>query len=760
MVLALVLLASVPFLARPGLPRDTDAELHVFRTAQVRACWEQGVFYPRWAPDFYYGYGYPIFNYYAPLTYHIGSALSFVPGLDVVAAVKGVFVLGLLLGGMGSYLVARDLSGAAAGIVAAAVFLFSPYVLFIDPHARGDLAEHFALGLLPMAVFFQRRLVERGGRAHLLGFSICIACLPLSHNLLGVVGLGVLLAAFVWQVTVEGRRDGVGRGALGFAIAGALSAFFWLPLLLELNAVKLTVVGPGHFDFRNHFVTLAELLAPSRRIDMGAMAPNFHHNVGLAAWGLALAGAAVLLRRDLPARWALLFFVAASAGLLFLMTPASRFVWERVPGLEYLQFPWRLLGTAAFTLAVLAGAAVHHLPGGGWRPAWLAGTVLAVLLLALPTTFAYPWEPDFGDTSPAGIVAFELEGKVVGTTSTGDFLPRTVDMPPQPLPSLVESYLGPGPVDKVNRATLPDGTDVRILEHGPTHDRFATSSQRNFYLRIYTLLFPGWHAYVDGEEVALEVGRPEGSFYFPVPAGDHDVLVRFEDTAPRRAGWWIAAGGALVLGLALAFVRAPVREAAPDPARRIDVSVVVWVGGALVLFALFRYTWVESQAAWFRHHSAPGEAAAARYQQRAVLGGQIELLGFDLPQRRVRPGEAFEITLYWRALGSLEVNYQSFVHLTQPSTMSWGQSDALNPGGLPTTRWSPDRYVWDVHRVQVRPEAAVGTYTLEVGLYTLADGQRLPVLSEDGAPSGATTVVLDVPVEVLPRGWPSWEVQR
>ena len=31
--------------------------------------------YPRWAPDYFLGYGYPVFNYYSPLTYVIVSVL-------------------------------------------------------------------------------------------------------------------------------------------------------------------------------------------------------------------------------------------------------------------------------------------------------------------------------------------------------------------------------------------------------------------------------------------------------------------------------------------------------------------------------------------------------------------------------------------------------------------------------------------------------------------------------------------------------------
>jgi uncharacterized membrane protein len=92
LVLALALVAAAPFLTRPGLPHQTDAELHVYRAAELGHTLRAGAFYPRWAPDFYFGYGYPIFNYYAPLTYYLANLFDLLPGVDIVGGVKAVFV--------------------------------------------------------------------------------------------------------------------------------------------------------------------------------------------------------------------------------------------------------------------------------------------------------------------------------------------------------------------------------------------------------------------------------------------------------------------------------------------------------------------------------------------------------------------------------------------------------------------------------------------------------------------------------------------
>jgi uncharacterized membrane protein len=200
LALALALVAALPFLTRPGLPRGTDAELHVFRAAELGASLRAGDLYPRWAPDFYYGYGYPIFNYYAPLTYYLANLCTLLPGVGIVAGVKLVFILGLASAALGTYLFVRDWLGARPGLLAAALYVFSPYVFFVDPHLRGVLAESFSLGLFPLALWAYRRTLTDRRRRWTLTAAILQAALIMTHNLLGIVFTAILLAYLLWEL--------------------------------------------------------------------------------------------------------------------------------------------------------------------------------------------------------------------------------------------------------------------------------------------------------------------------------------------------------------------------------------------------------------------------------------------------------------------------------------------------------------------------------------------------------------------------------
>jgi hypothetical protein len=751
-VAALALLAASAFIVRAGLPRATDAELHVYRAAELNHVLGEGVFYPRWAPDFYYGYGYPIFNYYAPLTYYLANLLDLILGVGTVGAVQAVFVLGFLLAGVGAYLLGRELFGPESGVVAAACYCFAPYVLFVDPHARGNLAEHFALSLLPLVFYSYRRLVSGKGRGAAFAAGVLgLAALVLSHNLLALVSGALIAAYLVWQAIAERQLRGAGWGGAALLVAACLSAFFWLPALAERHAVKLEVIGPGHFDFHEHFVSIGELLAGSMRLDMGSAAPRFWLNLGPGQWVLALVGIVALALSGLARRRAL-FFAAAALVLVFLMLPLSSVLWERVPGMEYLQFPWRLLGPAALMLAVCAAAGVRLLRPGLWRRVGSVGATLGVLLLSLPLLYPPEWDPGFGGTEPLDYLEWEQKSLALGTTSTGDYLPVTVLAQLGPHETLIDSYAGPGPVDKVDRAELPDDVAVGVVEHGPLHDRLAIDAAAGFVLRLYTFYFPGWRAYVDGDEVPIEVTEPEGFVSIAVPAGEHEVLVRFGDTMVRTIAWLVSLVGAAGLVAVLAAIPRLCRRRRPPAHKRLNGGAAALAVGVIAIFAALKLAVID-QHDWFRWRSSPGEALPASQPVDVSFGGEIELLGYDLPRGQVRRGGVLSVVLYWRALTDLDTNYQSFVHMTPQEgggasvAPPAAQDDHLNPGGCPTDRWPTDKYVWDEYELDLPPDLAPGEYVLSAGLYTLGDGTRLRVYDQAGALVGdsyafATAVVV------------------
>ena len=807
-VLLISLLAVWPLLSQASLPEGTDAELHIFRLHELGTLVRGGEFYPRWAPNFYHGYGYPIFNYYAPLTYYLALPLERLPQFDATAASKAVLVGGMLLAGLGLYGFVRDNWGRRAGYVAAALYVYAPYLHYVDPHIRGALPEAFSFAAFPLALWALDRLRQRPGPGSWLSSVFLVAAVILSHNLMGLFFFGLLFAWAVWQWVAAiprpwgGARRELAMGEtvgdtlpnplpqgqetktlshaplisrspdllLALAVGLALAAFFWLPVILERDAVNLTtLIGANdNYDFHTHFVGLGELLAFSRRPDWGATQSPFLFNLGVAQWLGGLLGVAMLALGRVRHRRHALFFALAAAAVLFLILPLSEPIWEALPFLPYFPSPWRLLGAAAAVLAVLGAIGVESvasalstghlfsrssaslLPSTAppARHAHLISltsylvALAASMLLALPLSQPAPWAP-FGEVNTLRMSQIENSGRWLGTTSTADYVPATVEMLPPRRLQMVDAIALGLPPDRVNHEAMPDGAVVVAETVQPLRTRYHVTAPKQFRLRLYQFDFPGWHVTIDGEPTVTELAEPEGTIVILVPQGQHVVEVAFGSTPARTVAWAISAAGLLVaLAIAWRLRRPASRLAALDHANlRADWPFLA-LAGAITLGALLL-----EPLGLFHDYSQDGVLAVPAVAVGANFGDQIALLGYHVDSESAAPGDTLELTLFWQAQRPLDIEYQVFVHVLDAEGQLMAQSDKINPGEFPTHRWPTDRYVPDTHRLALPPDLPPGQYTVTTGLWVQAEGWRLPVFDDDGAAVGDTKPLFMLEVE-------------
>jgi 4-amino-4-deoxy-L-arabinose transferase-like glycosyltransferase len=128
------------------------------------------------------------------------------------------------------------------------------------------------------------------------------------------------------------------------------------------------------------------------------------------------------------------------------------------------------------------------------------------------------------------------------------------------------------------------------------------------------------------------------------------------------------------------------------------------------------------------------------------LGELATLVGYDL-DKQVRAGEELDCTLYWRVEQLVSANYTVFSHLLGPDGQLWGQLDSQPLRGYyPTSAWGVGEVIRDEYDIPVQRDAPPGQYQLEVGMYLLDTGERLPVSEKD---SPTDSRVLLGPVEVV-----------
>ncbi|HEX6385497.1 MAG TPA: glycosyltransferase family 39 protein [Anaerolineae bacterium] len=130
------------------------------------------------------------------------------------------------------------------------------------------------------------------------------------------------------------------------------------------------------------------------------------------------------------------------------------------------------------------------------------------------------------------------------------------------------------------------------------------------------------------------------------------------------------------------------------------------------------------------------------------FGGGVNLRGLDLLTPLVAPGEAMRLRLYWQTERQPGDIYTAFVHVLGPDDEIVFQADGW-PGGLPSHTWAAGQVIIDEHAIDVPPDVVAGEYRIAVGLYTAADGQRLPVGDDEGTAYPDRRAILPVTVTVV-----------
>ena len=551
LVLALSLFAVLPLAGPDYFFGAHDAPHTVFLLTEFDAAIRDGVWYPGWATDQALGYGYPTFVLYPPLAYYVAEGFHLL-GATKVVAIKWTWALATMGAGLAMYACARHVMGRQRGLLAAIVYVYVPYHL-VDIYVRAALAEYAAFVWIPLALLAFHRLVEKVTLPRIGYAGLAYGALLLTHNVTGLAFTPFLALYVLFRLLMEpgSHRERLVRTLV--ALGGALLAFgiaaaLLLPGFFERRYINQEQWVRETYNYAEHFVQPAQFLSSAWGYAPGTPGTDGARSSQLGAVPLILAmvGTVAAFRRPSGERALILAFAAALFLLLFLMLPISAPLWELLPILSLVQFPWRLLALTAVTMAVLSGLAIQS-PGTDK----LNAQVLILALVAILGSFAYTLPqytptPEYAE-EPRLSIEFELNyTDMRGMTAWTKEMPETSP--------LVEQYLSG--TNLITAEALGPGADLEMIRAGGASDKVSVRSPEGTALRFYTYYFPGWRVYIDGERLPDEALRAEtvyGLITVDVPPGEHQVLLRWGDTPLRLAGKLLTLA-CLVLAIGLVVV--------------------------------------------------------------------------------------------------------------------------------------------------------------------------------------------------------------
>lgn len=566
-VLVLVIFACSWALLRPDFFRFHDFTQGA-RIVEMSNALKDGHFPVIWSTNLGYGYGMPLFEFYAPLPYYVGS-IFYLLGVSLIGSVKLLIFITSFFTAIGGYLLGRKLFGTMGGLVTSAAITLAPYRA-VNLFVRGAISEAWGILFLPFILLGIIKVVKNEKHAWILLVGSIFGLLT-SHNLTALIflplsvifGFGYIVLQLQSNIKIKKNFKSIVLKLAGFYFfAVVLSSFYTLPALMEKNYTRLeSAIVAEYFDYKLHFVGIKQFFIENWGYGGSTYGPmdgiSFYLGFGQLI-GLFFSGY-IVLRTILKAiakrektkfdqNIILYSLILTLFGISLLMaTNKSLLIWNTISALEYLQFPWRYLSASIIFLGLSIGALVTLLPNKIFKIGY--GVVIIVILLVGNSKYFAP--ENF--TSNLGEYYYSDSNKLRAQMS--DTLPDYI--PIQIKQEIIR------PVAKVGQVlycqvlenceeTLSGSFEIIV-------NKVHTKTIKTHFEIEETLIFsisdfPGWSAYMSGRgENAREihpvvVTQSElGFVQVLVPTGEITVVLKFEPTPIRKIANSISIFGLVIL---------------------------------------------------------------------------------------------------------------------------------------------------------------------------------------------------------------------
>jgi uncharacterized membrane protein len=554
LMLLIVGIVALP-LAWFGPSCGHDFDFHLQSWLEVVRHWRQGIVYPHWDASANYGAGEPRFVFYPPLSWVMGGLLGLVlPWAWVPLAWCMAVLLALVFS---CYHAAREWMPEDNAALAACLYVLSPYTLFVL-YERSAFGELLAGAILPLVFLFGLRR-----KPSVLPLAGAVAALWLTNEPAAVMGCYALAVLVIAAAIGQRRWDLPLRNLAGVALGLGLAGFYLVPAIHEQRWVEIgRAIAPG-MSIRDSFL-FAHTASP------------YHDQVlRTASWiaaGLLAALVALFYlwfrdRKPAALRWPLAVLTAL---LALLLLPFSLPVWNEVPELRFLQFPWRWLLVLSLIAAWAAGFAIRK-EALTRRAISLraAGMILFAAVMVALAVGSYRQACDAEDAVPgqlAGFHTFGFEGTdeyVPAPADNGDLQQGTplIRVVKDPQDEVGDSSIAENPFWQPDpQAQVP--AQVRIERQGVERLDAVVRVEQPAYALVRLMRYPAWRVTLNGRRVTGLPVRDDGLMAIPLPPGTDRIRIGYEMTPDMRVGDAVSLASLAVV-LAVLLGQPAVRKRTP-----------------------------------------------------------------------------------------------------------------------------------------------------------------------------------------------------
>ncbi len=500
---------EIPFFYFHGTPSGHDVEFHLYSWLEVISQWKQGILCPRWAALAHFAYGEPRFIFYPPASWTLGAALSAVFPWTIAVDIY-IWII-LTAAGVSMFLLVRRWLGRGDAIFAAALYAVNPYHIVIV-YWRSAFAELLASSLVPLLLWLLLRAAENERRVFvpLAFFFAAVWVINAPVAVMIHYSAALLAVVFAWKRRLSMVLLICGTAAV---LGAALAAFYLLPAIYEQRWVNIAEAVSAGGRPQDNFLFVhtadAEHDAFNRVISWVAVVEIAV--TAIAAWGARKWGKENRIVWYAMGAWTLT--------CALLMLPMSIVLWDVLPKLRFMQFPWRWMLCMGVPFALVVTLGIRR---------WLWRTAVYALLICVVAFVWHHYQPPWWETADD---LREMQDNVAsgkGYEGADEYTPIGAD---------------PSAVDREARRVTVEGAAhaaIHVFQWQAERKIFTADMSAPDNLALHLFNYPAWRVAVNGRAVQAGTREGTGQMLVPVQAGQNDVEVIFGRTWDRTVGWCIS----------------------------------------------------------------------------------------------------------------------------------------------------------------------------------------------------------------------------
>lgn len=504
----------------PGLVMGDDAELMVIRSHGFYRSFVDGHIPVRWISQLNEGYGYPVANFLYPLPFYIAVPFILI-GLDVISAVKAVFVLSTVVSALTMFLWLRSWGRTLPAILGSLLYLVIPYRVF-DLYARASIGEVVAFAIVPLVLWRVDKYLQKPNWSNIAWIGLSWSLLIPAHNSLAFL-FSILIGGYIFLRKINQTTPKIPLTHKLINLVAIptltlfLSAWFWLPAVLELGYTRAPSIQIS--ELQNHFQLI----------------PDLALSFGLFP-GLVLFVSAIFLRSKIY------YFALISIILsLLLQFDFTQPIWHLLRLDTVLQFPFRLLAVSVVLIPFIFTLLTDHLIRQKQK------LVLFPLIILLAVVFSMSLH-SINQTPRSFFPEGYYTANFDTTTNQREFTPKWVTADPsKPAtdPAEIPSNLHQAEILYTQRKTQEVVVGLNVP--GETEVRFNTH------------YYPGWQVLLDDNLVDYQISSDGRIIVSLDPPGNADKRVElkliWQETALRQFANYLSLSSLLLVICFLVYRR-------------------------------------------------------------------------------------------------------------------------------------------------------------------------------------------------------------